>query len=334
MKLVGMTSTALILLSLICRIASSRSMNTGSRRLPPSPWFAAPRRKSLNIDLSSSTTAKRMRPRAPLSELPPNTMPKSAVIASGTMRLISHGSGLRQARRRSLDKSTRSMLFPQIPPGELKKDIVQTGPLQRDVLHANRQAEQILQAFGRIASADRCHDKLLLRFLNHTKALLKSIPRVGRGVFEIRLQHKHAVATQPLLEFAQRPFRQQSAVINDPDALAKRFGFFEIMGCVKNCRARRAQIADEFENVQPRLGIDPHCRLIQQQQLGPMQQRAAQVDAALHAAGVSLHRVLRAVGEREGLEQFRRARFGVARAQPRHCLLYTSPSPRDRTRSR
>ena len=51
-----------------------------------------------------------MRPRALFSELPPNTIPISAVNTSGTMRLISHGSGLRMARRKSLASSTRSMV--------------------------------------------------------------------------------------------------------------------------------------------------------------------------------------------------------------------------------
>ena len=147
----------------------------------------------------------------------------------------------------------------------------------------------------------------------------KSIPRVRRGVFEIRFQHEHAVAAEPLLQFAQRAFRQQPPVINDADALAKRLGFFEVMRRVENRRARRAQAADEFQNVQPRLRINAHGRLVEQQQLRPMQQRAAEIDAPLHAAGVSLHRVLRAVGQRERFEQFGRARLWRRRNSSPPC---------------
>ena len=108
-------------------------------------------------------------------------------------------------------------------------------------------------------------------------------------------------------------------MVNDADALAKRLRLLEIMRGVKNRRAGRAEAADEFENVQPRLRINAHRRLIQQQQLRAMQQRAAEVDAPLHAAGIGLYRVLRAVRQRERFEQFRGARPGLARTQARHA---------------
>src|ERR1019366_7271432 len=274
MKFVWMMSTALILLALTSRNASARSMKTGSRYLPPSRWFAEPRSMSLNTLLSSSTTAKRMRPSAPPSEPPPNTRPMSAVIASGTMRLMSHGSGLRHARRRSLARRTRSILFPQFAAGKLEENIVQTGPLERDVFHMHWEVEQFLQTVRRIACTNRRDDQLLFRFLNHPKSLVKTIPRVRRGIFEIRFQHEHAVAAKPLLQFAERAFGQHASVINDADALAQGLRLFEIMGRVKNRRAGRAQVADEFQNVHPRLRINSYGGLVEQQQFRPMQQRA------------------------------------------------------------
>src|ERR1035437_2688693 len=319
MKFVWMMSTALILLALTSRNASARSMKTGSRYLPPSRSFTEPRNMSLKALLSSSTTANRMRPIAPLSEPPPKTRPMSAVIASGTMRLMSHGSGLRHARRRSLARRTRSILFPEFASRELQKNIVQAGPLERHVFHMHRQVQQFLQALGRITHANCRDHKLLLRFLDDPEALVKAIPRVRRGIFKIRLQHEHAVAADALLQFAERPFRQQPPVINDADALAQRLRLFEIMRRVKNRRAGGSQVADEFEDIQPRLRINAHRRLIKQQQFWTMQQRAAEIDATLHAAGISFHRILRTVGERERFEQFRRARFGVARTQAGHA---------------
>ena len=73
---------------------------------------------------------------------------------------------------------------------------------------------------------------------------------------------------------------------------------------VKYPRAGRAKFADEFEDVHPRLRINAHRRFVEQKQFRMMQQRAAEIDAALHAAGIILHRVLRPVGERERFQQF------------------------------
>ena len=92
-------------------------------------------------------------------------------------------------------------------------------------------------------------------------------------------------------------------MINDPDALTKRLRFFEVMRCVKDRSARGAQVADEFQDVQPCLRINAHGRFVEQKQLRSVEQGATEIDAAFHAAGVSFHRVLRAVSEREGFEQ-------------------------------
>ena len=80
-----------------------------------------------------------MRPSALLSECPPKTKPSSMVIANGTMRWISHGSGFRNARRRSLARRTRSILFPEFAPGQLQEHIIQAGALERHVFGPHRQ---------------------------------------------------------------------------------------------------------------------------------------------------------------------------------------------------
>src|ERR1039457_3621213 len=204
MKFVSMMSTALILLSLTNFSAASRSMKTGSRCSPVLFWFTAPRRKSLKTLLSSSTTAKRMRPSASPPELPPKTKPSNAVIASGTMRLMSHGSGLRHARRRSLARRTRNILFPEFAARELQKNIVQARTLERNIFDANGQVQQFFQTLRRITRANRRDDQLLFRFLNYPEPLMKTIPGFRGSIFEIRLQHEHAVAAEPVLQFAER----------------------------------------------------------------------------------------------------------------------------------
>src|SRR6266852_3236690 len=147
-----MMRTALILFALISRMAAARFVKMGSSWMPeelsPDMAPAACRKNSLNRALFSFTTAKRILPSAPPLEFPPNANPMSAVIASGTMRLIIHGSGLRQARHRSLASRTRSILFPQFPAGELQENIIEAGPLERDIFHMHRKIQQIFQAVG------------------------------------------------------------------------------------------------------------------------------------------------------------------------------------------
>ena len=138
----------------------------------------------MSSESSSSTTANRMRPSAPLSDLPPKARPISAVMHSGTRRLMSHGSGLRQRPAQVFGERGTTRAFhvgsvhalPQIAAGELKKHIVQAGPLERDVLDAHRQTEQIFQTLGRIARPNRRHDKLAFRFLNDPEALVEIHP--------------------------------------------------------------------------------------------------------------------------------------------------------------
>src|SRR6266496_5802322 len=126
----------------------------------------------------------------------------SAVMQSGSAMLMSAGNGLRQTRRRSLASRTRSMLLAQVAARKLEEHVVQAGALERDVFHAHREVEQILQALGRITRAHRGDGKLAPGFLNDAKALMETGPRVGRSVLEIGFQHEHAVTAKSLLQFA------------------------------------------------------------------------------------------------------------------------------------
>ena len=60
-------------------------------------------------------------------------------------------------------------------------------------------------------------------------------------------------------------------MVDDADALAEGLGLLEVMGRVEDRRAGGAEVADEFQDVGPRLRVDAHRRFIQEEQLGAMQ---------------------------------------------------------------
>ena len=99
-------------------------------------------------------------------------------------------------------------------------------------------------------------------------------------------------------------------MVDDADAVAERLGLLEVVRGVDHRRALGAKTANELQQVQAGLRIDPHGGLVEEQQPGPMEQGAAHVQTALHAAGVMLDGVARSVGQREGLQQFRGALAG------------------------
>ena len=73
------------------------------------------------------------------------------------------------------------------------------GRLRHNILDADGQGEQILEALGWVARADRRHDQLALGFLDDAKALVETGPRIRRGILEIGFQDEQAIAAQPIL---------------------------------------------------------------------------------------------------------------------------------------
>src|SRR5436309_15124093 len=94
-------------------------------------------------------------------------------------------------------------LLPQLSAGELQEDVVQAGPLQGNILDAQRQLQQIAQAFRGMPAALSRHDELAIQLLNDAKALAESRPVIGVGLLQVSLQHKQLIAAEALLQFRQ-----------------------------------------------------------------------------------------------------------------------------------
>ena len=84
---------------------------------------------------------------------------------------------------------------------------------------------------------------------------------------------------------------------------------------VEHAHALGAQAADELEDVEARLRVDAHSGLVEQDEFRAVEKGAAEIHAALHAAGEGLHGVLGAIGERERGKQLGGAGAGGLRVE-------------------
>jgi hypothetical protein len=93
-----------------------------------------------------------------------------------------------------------------------------------------------------------------------------------------------------------RARRRQFAVEDIDDAVAS-FGFVHIVGGDQHGQARVAEGMDLFPEIAPRLGIDTGGGLVQQQQLGFVQQAGGQRHALLPATGQMPRQLMLALGQ-------------------------------------
>ena len=97
------------------------------------------------------------------------------------------------------------------------------------------------------------------------------------------------------------------------DAMAA-LGFVEISGRCENRHAFRGQLVKDAPEVAARNRIDAGGRLIQQDHLGPMNERADQAELLLHAAGKFAGQPLAELAHARGLQQLRGAVFALRRS--------------------
>ena len=76
-----------------------------------------------------------------------------------------------------------------------------------------------------------------------------------------------------------------------------------------------AQPGDLLPHVGAHLGVEAGGGLVEEQHVGPVDERHGDVEAALHAAGVAARDAIRRVGEAEALEQTAGAPLELAAAQ-------------------
>ena len=94
----------------------------------------------------------------------------------------------------------------------------------------------------------------------------------------------------------------QLAVIHDGDVVRQLLGFFHVMGGVEHGHALVFEHHHAIQDAAAGLGVNAHGRLVHVNDLGLVQQRHADVDAPLHAAGVFAHPVFGALGQADQLE--------------------------------
>lgn len=94
--------------------------------------------------------------------------------------------------------------FAEVASGELKEHVVQAGPLDGDVLRMDGEGQQVAQALGRVAIAERRHDELAIRLLQLAETFAKARPPLGLRAGEIAFEDKQAIAAEPFLELPQR----------------------------------------------------------------------------------------------------------------------------------
>ena len=115
------------------------------------------------------------------------------------------------------------------------------------------------------------------------------------------------VAANLALQLRRRAQADQVAVAQDGQAVAF-FGLFhQVRGHDDGDALLVAQNLQVLPEVAARAGIEAGGGLIEQQNLGTMEQSLGQFETALHAAGEGFGAVLGAIGEGDALQHFRHA---------------------------
>ena len=97
----------------------------------------------------------------------------------------------------------------------------------------------------------------------------------------------------------------------------------ELVGGEDDRRAGRADVADDVEDADLGLDVDADRRLVEEQEVGLVEKADGRVEAALHAAGEILDRLLGPAGELDELEELRGPALQIG---PRHVV---EPAPEE-----
>src|SRR5262249_30860881 len=137
------------------------------------------------------------------------------------------------------------------------------------------------------------------RFYIRQRAQLLQVESVG--IFEF--DREHVGDGQQTMESVQRVIGDDFAVIDDDDAVAKALGLFHVMSGVDERLAPRLQCKQVIEDGVAALRINANSGLVEQKELGIVQQRSGQIQASLHASTESADSVLRAIAEADQFER-------------------------------
>ena len=104
-------------------------------------------------------------------------------------------------------------------------------------------------------------------------------------------------------QLAARPLGPDPPLVDDPDAVAEPLRLLHVVGRVEDRHPLLAEGLDARQDRVPALRIDADGRLVEDEQLRPVEEADGDVQAALHAARELLGPVLRPVGQADDLEE-------------------------------
>ncbi len=127
------------------------------------------------------------------------------------------------------------------------------------------------------------------------------------GYFHVRRRYALDVENEGLLvqvfeQILDRAVGHDAAVVNDRDVAAERFGFFQVMGREDDCRALLVNFAQELIHGAAHLDVHAGRRLIENQDLGLVNHRPGDHQAAFHTTGQHARTLAALVGEPQLIE--------------------------------
>jgi hypothetical protein len=124
------------------------------------------------------------------------------------------------------------------------------------------------------------------------------------------------VAGDLLLQLVGRALGDDPALIDDREPIGERVGLLEVVGREEDGRAGLAQVLDLLPHARPRLRVEAGRGLVEEEDLGPVDDAEPHVEAAPHAAGVRPGRPVGGRLEVELLEDLDRAGPGLGDRHP------------------
>src|SRR5665647_3314657 len=240
---------------------------------------------------------------------PPKAKPSRAASARGANSIIASAGALRAVLRRSFQAMARifviepGLLLPQGPARQVQEHHLEIGLGDVDLGDARAGRDgRLKEPRQHLVGVLREQDRFVLLEVDLLDSLHLA-PALGHPLeVVVDARRRARPLADDLHQLLVRAGGDHLAVVDDADAVAELLRLGHVVGGVEDRHPLVAQRQDAVKDGPPALRVDPHRGLVEVQDLGPVQQRHADVDAALHAAAELLDPVLLAVGQRDQLE--------------------------------
>ena len=127
--------------------------------------------------------------------------------------------------------------------------------------------------------------------------------RLGRRDVGALDRYRHDVVTHLGLQLLRRALGDDLAVVDDRQAIAQLVGLLEVLRGEEHGRAAGVDPAHLVPDRQPRGGVQTGRRLVEEQHIGRVDERAREVEPALHPAGIRFRSPVGRLGQADELEQ-------------------------------